>query len=93
MKKMKAYVSDIPSYHQYRMAFYNPKNGLLHSCGNGEGLYRGYLYTLSDKLSQERKEQLLNRYNNVMLYSVQSEYAPEIVKNAIFISERVLPIV
>lgn len=48
----------------------------------------GCIYRLVDKLTNEDKENLLSKFNNIELLTVQSEYAPELIRNAILIKNK-----
>lgn len=80
MKKAKASPATIPTYHAYRRA-----NMTI----NGNS-YKGYIYTISDKLTNDDKKELSNKFNNIVFLFSQCQYAPEIVYNAIFVSDRVI---
>ena len=68
----KATYKNIPTFYNYKkwVDKYNNK---------------GYLYYLSDKLTEKEKNDLLNKYNNITFYTLQLEYAKEITKDVIFI--------
>lgn len=48
---------------------------------------RGYVYALSERLADGNKQSLLNKFNNIELVLIQSEYAPEIVHDGILIKK------
>ena len=48
----------------------------------------GCIYRLVDKLTNEDKENLLSKFSNIELVTIQSEYAPELVKNGILIKNK-----
>lgn len=48
----------------------------------------GCIYRLTDKLTSQDKELLLNKFNNIELLVIQSEYAPELIKNGILIKNK-----
>jgi hypothetical protein len=56
---------------------------------DGKRIY-GTLYKLCKPLKNEEKEALLNKYNNVVLYIAQCQYAPEIKHNAVFVADHTI---
>ena len=70
-KKTKATFYDIPSFHSHGSAKMKDK--------------KGFYYKLCVKLTKEDKEELINKYSNIELFTIQQEYAPEIKTDVIFI--------
>ena len=73
----KATLKDIPTFYKY--------NRYIDNKGN-----KGYIYYLSEKLSNNDKNILKEKYNNIDFYIATTEYAPEIEHNIIFLSDKVM---
>lgn len=69
--------SELPTYHGFsRFTFKGQK---------------GYLYKLSETLTDAEKQALTDRHNNILFMSVRSEYAPELrTQAAIFVADKVI---
>lgn len=78
--KTKATASTIPAYHDF-------KQGKITRNGNE---YSGWFYTLSARLTDEKKEELKAKYNNVAFFISESQYAPEIKHNVLFVADNKL---
>ena len=73
----KATFKDIPTFYKY--------NRYIDNKGN-----KGYIYYLSEKLSNNDKDMLKEKYNNIDFYIANPEYAPEIKTDIIFLSDKVM---
>ena len=73
----KATYKDIPTFYKY--------NRYIDNKGN-----KGYIYYLSEKLSDNDKNILKKKYNNIDFYIATTEYAPEIKTDIIFLSDKVM---
>lgn len=73
----KATYNDIPTFYKY--------NRYIDNKGN-----KGYIYYLSEKLSNNDKDILKEKYNNIDFYIVSPQYAPEQKTNIIFLSDKVM---
>lgn len=73
----KATFKDIPTFYKH--------NRYVDSKGN-----KGYIYYLSEKLSNNDKDILKEKYNNIDFYIVSPEYAPQMKINVIFLSDKIM---
>lgn len=73
----KATYTDIPTFYKY----------VRYIDGKGN---KGYLYYLSETLSDDAKNMLKQKYNNINFYKCNPQYAPEIEHNIIFLSDKVI---
>lgn len=73
----KATIKDIPTFYKY--------DRYIDSKGN-----KGYIYYLSEKLSNNDKDMLKEKYNNINFYKYNPQYAPEIEHNIIFLSDKII---
>ena len=73
----KATLKDIPSFYKHERYIDDEGN-------------KGYMYYLSEQLSNNDKNILKEKYNNIDFYIVSPEYAPEIKTNIIFLSDNVM---
>lgn len=78
MKKIKANCSNIPSYIGYGRIKDTKRN------------IKGCYYIMEEKLTEEIKKELLNKYNNIEFMKHTYTYARELIDDVIVIYDRVL---
>lgn len=77
MKRKKlTLIADTPTYHSFSFGEYN-------------GM-KGYFYSLSDRLTDDQKIELTNKYNNVVILQRANKYAPELVNDCLFVANKVI---
>lgn len=77
MKKQKlTFIPDIPEFYGHGKATIN---------GN-----KGYFYKLCKTPTKEEKDDILNKYNNVVWLISEKAYAPELKTAILFVSNKVI---